>query len=193
MVEKAEYWSQQYLNQKHGWDIRSVSTPLKAYFDQLTDKSIDILVPGAGFGWEVAYLFQSGFKNVKMLDFAPEAVEIFKRNFPDFPISQILIQDFFQHSGSYDLIVEQTFFSGISPAMRKEYASKCYSLLKENGKIAGLLFNHEFQSNGPPFGGTLEEYEKIFAENFIFKKFETSYNSIKPRAERELFFIFQKK
>jgi methyl halide transferase len=193
MVEKAEYWSKQYLNQKHGWDIRSVSTPLKAYFDQLTDKSIDILVPGAGFGWEVAYLFQSGFKNVKMLDFAPEAVEIFKRNFPDFPISQILIQDFFQHSGSYDLIVEQTFFSGISPAMRKDYASKCYSLLKENGKIAGLLFNHEFQSNGPPFGGTLEEYEKIFAENFIFKKFETSYNSIKPRAERELFFIFQKK
>lgn len=193
MVEKAEFWSQQYQNQRHGWDLRSVSTPLKAYFDQLTDKSIDILVPGAGFGWEVAYLFQSGFKNVKMLDFAPEAIEIFKRNFPDFPINQILIQDFFQHSGSYDLIVEQTFFSGISRSMRKEYAKKCHTLLKDNGKVIGLLFNHEFQSDGPPFGGTIEEYKTIFIENFIFKIFETSYNSIKPRAGREFFFILKKK
>jgi methyl halide transferase len=193
MVEKSEYWSQQYQMQKHGWDIRSVSPPLKAYFDQLTDKTIDILVPGAGFGWEVAYLFQSGFRNVKMLDFAPEAIRKFKENFPRFPGDQILAENFFEHSGKYDLIVEQTFFSGISRSMRKAYARKCHTLLKENGKVIGLLFNHEFQSEGPPFGGTIEEYSTIFEEYFIFKKIEISYNSIKPRAGRELFFILKKK
>jgi len=43
-----QYWSQRYLNKNIGWDIGYPSTPLKTYFDQLEDTSIEILIPGAG-------------------------------------------------------------------------------------------------------------------------------------------------
>ena len=39
----------------------------------------------------------------------------------------------------------QTFFCAIDPSDRKKYADKIYTLLKENGKLAGVLFNHEFE------------------------------------------------
>ncbi|NNK12536.1 MAG: SAM-dependent methyltransferase, partial [Flavobacteriaceae bacterium] len=63
-----EFWDQRYLNRKMGWDIGEVSSPLKAYIDQLSSKDIRILVPGAGNGYEVAYLYENGFKDVYALD-----------------------------------------------------------------------------------------------------------------------------
>ena len=56
-----EYWDSKYDKGEIGWDIGYVSTPLKEYFDQLQDKSIKILVPGAGNAWEVEYLHKSSF------------------------------------------------------------------------------------------------------------------------------------
>lgn len=44
----AEYWNQRYLNNASQWDLGAVSPPLKAYFDQLSNKDISILIPGAG-------------------------------------------------------------------------------------------------------------------------------------------------
>ena len=188
-----EYWDKFYKNRKLGWDIGYVSTPLKIYFDQLTNKKIKILVPGAGSSWEVEYLFKQGFNNTYLLDFSKEAVNLFLTRFPDFPQNRILIEDFFTHKGKYDLIVEQTFFSSIPRSRRKEYANKMYELLKPKGKLAGLIFNHEFDFSEPPFGGTPQEYKNIFSEKFNFKHFSTAYNSIKPRKGRELFFVFEKK
>jgi thiopurine S-methyltransferase len=68
-----------------------------------------------------------------------------------------------------------------------------YQLLKSGGKLIGLLFNHEFRFEGPPFGGTQDEYKVLFEPFFKIKKMEIAHNSIKPRAGRELFIILQKK
>ena len=68
-----------------------------------------------------------------------------------------------------------------------------HSLLSPKGKIVGLLFNFPLTQEGPPFGGSKEEYLTLFSEKFTIKKLEKAYNSIKPRAGRELFFIFEKK
>ncbi len=57
------YWDQLYKHNRLGWDMGSVSSPLKAYFDQLTDNSLRILVPRAGNGWEVEYLYKNGFNH----------------------------------------------------------------------------------------------------------------------------------
>jgi thiopurine S-methyltransferase len=188
-----DYWSLQYQHGRHGWNIGSVSTPLKVYFDQLIDRNIKILIPGAGFGWEAGYLFEKGFHNTYVLDFSEEALSKFRDNFPEFPSSNILHENFFTHQGAYDLIVEQTFFSSIPRDQRNYYVQKTYQLLRESGKLCGLLFNHEFNFEGPPFGGTSDEYQKLFAHLFDFKTFETSYNSIKPRSGRELFLLLEKK
>ncbi len=184
-----EYWNSFFREGKTGWDIGYVSTPLKEYFDQLSDKSIKILVPGAGNGWEVEYLYKKGFINTFMLDFSTEAIDSFRTRFPDFPKSQIIHEDFFKHEGAYDLMVEQTFFSSLPKALRHEYIRHCHALLKPGGKWAGLLFNHEFPFDYPPFGGSPEEYSKLFENHFKLIHFTTAYNSIKPRKDRELFIL----
>ncbi len=188
-----EYWNRFYNEGKLGWDIGYVSTPLKEYFDQLDDKTIKILVPGAGSGWEAEYLYKQGFKNVYLLDFSPKAIALFKKRFPGFPESQILLEDFFEHQQKYDLIVEQTFFSSLPRNFRPRYVEQMYNLLNPGGKLVGLLFNHEFQFNEPPFGGSPDEYKMLFEKKFDFIHFDTATNSIKPRRGRELFLLMLRK
>ena len=67
-----------------------------------------------------------------------------------------------------------------------------YALLNPNGKIVGLLFDFPLTSDGPPFGGSKEEYIPYFKPLFNIEILERCYNSISPRAGRELFFKFQK-
>jgi hypothetical protein len=188
------YWDSHYTAEKKiQWDIGYPSTPIKEYIDQLKDKNQKILVPGAGSGYEVEYLYNSGFKNVFFMDFAPSAVNRFKERNPTFPEDQILVEDFFEHQGEYNLIIEQTFFSSLPRSRRHEYVQKLNELLVENAKFMGLLFNHEFNFADPPFGGTEAEYASLFRSCFNFIHFETAYNSIKPRAGREIFLLLIKK
>jgi len=90
------------------------------------------------------------------------------------------------------LIIELAFFTSFCPEKRQEYTQKVYDLLNPGGKMVGLFFNHEFGNDFPPFGGTEEEYRKLFSDKFRIKYMETAYNSIKPRAGRELFILLQK-
>lgn len=182
----ADYWTERYEGGQTGWDLKNVSPPLKTYIDQLEDKNLRILVPGAGFGYEVAYLFQKGFKHVYYLDFSPAPLEHIKNLSPEFPDDQLLCQDFFEHSGVYDLILEQTLFCAIDPDLRAKYVKKVHELLIPGGKMVGLLFNRNFDS-GPPFGGTKEEYVKRFEPFFSILKIENCYNSVTARSGTELF------
>ena len=68
MSELKEYWSQRYVDDRTGWDLGAPSTPLITYFEQLRDKSIHILIPGAGNSYEAEYLFKNGYFNVDILD-----------------------------------------------------------------------------------------------------------------------------
>lgn len=188
----AQYWQDRYLNNQIAWDLGAISPPIKAFIDQLTDKSISILIPGAGHGYEGSYLFENGFKNVYVLDFAELPLENFSIRTPDFPHSQLINDDFFNISGQYDLIIEQTLFCAIDPNLRSKYAEKAHALLKPNGRLVGLFFNRHFDG-GPPFGGTKEEYEKCFEPYFSNIQMEACYNSIKPREGTELFVILGNK
>jgi thiopurine S-methyltransferase len=188
-----EYWNNRYINNETGWDIGYVSTPLKNYFDQLKNKDLRILIPGCGNAYEAEYLFKQGFKNVFIVDIAPEAIKAFKNRVPEFPENQIFLADFFELKQTWDLIIEQTFFCALNPAMREKYTQKMQELLTKNGKLVGLLFNCELNTEHPPFGGFKEDYEKLFSKYFNIKIMETCYNSIEPRKERELFIILEKK
>ena len=188
-----QYWDKLYDSKQTGWDIGYVSTPLKEYFDQLENKDIRVLVPGAGRAWEAEYLYKSGFRNTFVLDFSENAINEFRNRCPWFPVNQIIYQDFFKHNNTYDLIVEQTFFSSLHPSLRQDFAKQLSALMNNGGKFMGLLFNHKFNFNGPPFGGSQEEYEQLFEPYFDFEISETSNNSIKPRKDREIFILLRKK
>ena len=187
------YWERKYRNQATGWDIGYASTPLTTYFDQLTNKELKILIPGGGNCYEAEYLVEKGFKNIFVIDIAEQPLINIKTRFPDFPENQLINDDFFNHHEKYDLIVEQTFFCALDPLLREMYVEKMADLLEENGKMVGLLFNFKLTEDGPPFGGSSSAYLQLFPQHFTIKKLEKSYNSIKPRNGRELFFIFEKK
>lgn len=187
-----EYWENRYKSDTANWDIGQISNPLKEYIDQLKNKNVRILIPGAGNGYELDYLIEKGFHNVFVIDYAQQPIDaIIKRN--KALKKHLICEDFFNHSETYDLILEQTFFCALEPNLRENYVSKMFDLLSEKGKIAGLLFNFELSEVGPPFGGSYEEYVNLFSKKFTIKTLEPAYNSIKPRANKELFFTFEKK
>lgn len=189
----AKYWEDRYHGNQIGWDIGYPATPLKEYFDQLEDKNLRILIPGAGNAYEAEYLFNQGFQNVSVVDLAPSALKNLKNRVPGFPDENLIEGDFFEHSGQYDLIVEQTFFCALHPELRTDYAKQMHNLLADSGKLMGLLFDDALNTEHPPYGGTKAEYQNYFNPLFTIKTFESSYNSIKPREDRELFMILIKK
>lgn len=192
-----DYWSSKYEASDTGWDTGGITTPLKTYFNQLTDKSLQILIPGCGNGYEAEYLHNMGF-NVTVLDLSEHPLQNLKKRCPTFPSGSLIQGDFFnptalEFKGKFDLIIEQTFFCALNPNLRNDYAKQIHRLLKPNGKLIGLLFNIELYHDHPPFGGSKELYKPIFEPYFEFKVFEEAYNSIAPRKGNELFINLVKK
>ena len=192
MIIDKQYWENLYKANTLGWDIGYISPPLKKYFDQLTNKDIKILIPGAGNGYEANYLINKGFKNTYYLDYSKGAIKSFKKLNPNFPNENIIKENFFKHTAKYDLIIEVAFFTSIEPDYREDLANKMYNLLNIGGKYVGLFFNHEFKLNKPPYGAMKETYLELIKDLFSVKTMELAYNSVKPREGRELFFIFKK-
>lgn len=194
MALNKTYWQQRYLEGRTGWDLGVASPPLAAYIDQLGRTDLKILVPGAGRGYEAEYLYRKGFTDFTVLDIAPFPLKQLAGRMPEFPAERLVEGDFFEYDGGpFDLILEHTFFCALPPEARPRYAEKMAELLGPGGVLAGLLFDFPLTPDGPPFGGSPEEYKALFAPAFNIRVLERARNSIPPRAGRELFFIFEKK
>lgn len=186
----ADFWQSRYEDGTTGWDIGYPSNPLKRYIDSLQEKDIRVLIPGCGNAYEAGYMFENGFTNVYIIDIALTPIENFRKKFPAFPPHQILHGDFFALNDSFDLILEQTFFCALDPSLRPAYAEKMASLLHPGGRLAGVLFSTIFEKEGPPFGGTTDEYLQLFNKHFKINKLEPEKESIPPRAGTEVFIEF---
>ena len=184
-----DYWNDQYKKDEIGWDIGFPSPAIKEYIDQLNNKNISILLPGCGNAYEAEYLLAQGFKDITLIDIAPLLTAALKKKFKNSPGEQVKIitGDFFDHIGTYHLILEQTFLSALDPSVRPKYVDKMHSLLVKSGHLAGVLFGKVFEEEGPPFGGTIQEYKSMFSPKFIIKKLEPCYNSIERRKGTEVF------
>ena len=187
------YWNNCYQNNDTGWDLGKISTPIEAYFSQLKNKELPILIPGGGNGHEAEYLLRKGFKNVFVVDISPFAIFNIKERVPNFPINQLFNKDFFKLNGTFDLIVEQTFFCAIDKNLRPAYAKKMAELLHLGGKLVGLLFDAPLNEEHPPYGGSPDEYVKYFEPYFDIEIMEPCYNSVGPRSGREVWIKMVKK
>jgi len=191
----ANYWNNRYKQGKTGWDIGYASPAITDYAKQITNKNIKVLIPGCGNAHEAESLLNLGFTNITIIDFAAEAIKNTKQKYNNYinnGMLNIVCDDFFNDNHLYDLVLEQTFFCALNPILRSNYAKHMHNILNTNGTLAGLFFNFELTEEGPPFGGSIKEYETYFKPFFTIKTFEPSYNSIKPREGRELFAILKK-
>ena len=193
----AAYWQARYATPgRDRWEAGRTTPPLRAYFEQLAVlPQPRILIPGAGRAHEAEYLHQLGFRQVIVLDLTSEPLAELAARVPDFPPKNLWQADFFDLPAgqTFDLLVEQTFFCALHPALRPAYARQCAHLLQPGGKLVGLLFDRDFPgATEPPFGGSRAEYAAYFAPYFQFIHFETAYNSLSARAGSELFICLQK-
>lgn len=182
------YWDERYDTNNTPWDIGYASPPLVDYCLKIDNKEIKILIPGCGNAHEFNALQEMGFKNVYICDISERAVANLKNNIAPHLHSFIIHSDFFDLEEQFDLILEQTFFCALHPSERDHYCNHSKRLLNPNGTIAGVLFNKNFDFDGPPFGGEIGEYIPLFSKYFKHIDFKFCENSIKPRAGSELFF-----
>ena len=193
MKLNSKFWEERYLKGEDKWNVGEISTPIKEYIDQITNKKIKILIPGAGNGYEFEYLIKNGFENSFVVDYAATPLENINKRIPNLDENQLINSDFFELEGNFDLIIEQTFFCALNPELREDYVRKMKLILNPKGKVAGLLFQFPLTAEGPPFGGSKEEYITLFQKDFNIITMEMAYNSIASRKNKELFVIFEKK
>jgi SAM-dependent methyltransferase len=187
----ALYWDAQWKSNTIGWDLGMPAPPLVSLINSLENKDAKILIPGCGSAYEAEYLISKGFTDVTLIDISETASTILKEKFLNQDAVKVLCEDFFKLEDKFDVIIEQTFFCALPPSMRQRYVWKMHNLLSDNGILSGLLFNRQFDVS-PPFGGSLEEYEKLFQTAFHIDQLSTANNSVTPRANTELFFSFVK-
>ena len=188
----SDYWNKRYVEEDFPWDLGKPSPPLQNYYSTLENKNIRILIPGAGNGYEAAELNQLGFKNVFLLDWSDTVLANFRKNNPEFPSDHVIQADFFDYSNQFDLILEQTFFCALYPALRTKYVVKMMELLVAGGKLCGVLFDFPLTEKGPPFGGSPGEYIDLFSPYFSVLKLERCPDSEPSREGKELFLELQK-
>jgi len=187
------FWDNRYKTKETGWDLGKISPPLKAYFDQLKNKNLKILIPGGGHSYEAEYLHAKGFMNVYVVDVSITALSNLKDRVVDFPSNHLIQNDFFDVDSAFDLIIEQTFFCAINPNLRPAYAAKAFEILNTTGKMVGLLFDEPLNHDKPPFGGDKSEYMDYFHPYFEILIMEEAHNSIESRRGKELFFKIEKR
>ncbi len=199
-LSTARFWNEIYeSNEKPRWDLGGAAPPLEGLFSSpdfpLTPPA-RIAVLGCGWGNEVALAVSHGFETVGF-DFAPLAIEGAKKLVTD-PKATFVCADFFeaakdpQYMGTFDAVIEHTSFVAIQPERRAEYARVIHQLLKPEGWLFALFYNHG-KPDGPPFDTSRADVDKYFAHLFEFNYIEKATNSIERRAGKEWLAMFRKR
>ena len=127
------------------------------------------------------------------LDISEHPLNEIRKRVPEFPSDQLLCADFFDCEMKFDIIIEQTFFCAINPVLRLNYVEQCFKLLEEKGMLTGLFFDAELYSDHPPYGGSTDEYTKLFTPYFKEISMKEESLSDPDRLGREIWVEMRKR
>jgi len=171
-----QYWEMLYEQGKDNWDLGKVTPALLDFFENpLCPKDGDVLVPGAGRGWDAEAWAKRGH-NVIATDFCSYVFDILEKLADKMHNLKVLNTDMFLLSPfdknipgkKFDIIYDYCSFNSIHPGRRDEYIEMLLRMIKDDGLVIGFFFplNDEKLREIPPYNISSEELEVRF--NGIF-------------------------
>lgn len=187
----AKKWNDHYLQNDFPWDLGEPSPIFVKYFENFDGKNQTAIVPGAGRGNDAIFLAQKGF-GVTILDVSEKALEIVQERAEELDLKINLVcgdVTNYTFENKFDFWVEHTCFCAIHPTERESYIKTASKNLKPNGTFIGALMSFPLTEEGPPFGGSKEEYLERFEKDFEILKLENNKHFVERRKDREFFIL----
>jgi SAM-dependent methyltransferase len=163
-------WDECYRNGEVFWDKGAPAPAMKQY---LAHQAVDgrALVPGCGRGNEVALAVEHGL-DAMGLDIAPTAVAEARALYP-YLAERFMTGSLFdppeEMRGTYDVVLEHTCMSGLTPALRADYRRGIDLTLRRGGLLIGMWFINpalDQGKKGPPFPFSVADLTALFAEGY---------------------------
>lgn len=161
-----DFWQSRYDEGVLPWDLAGPSP----HFVALAQNEPTLfrgkwLVPGAGRGHDAAFIASLG-ADVLAIDYASGAKSSAAKLYADL---NFIEADIFKLDASYhdqfDGVLEHTCFCAINPKYRRDYALMASQVLKPDGQLLGVFWEHG-DPDGPPFSTTQEEIRSVFEPYF---------------------------
>ncbi len=183
-------WEQRYRTGDMPWE-KGAPHPAIVEFLQRVPMRGRVFVPGCGTGHDVRAIAATA-DEVVGLDIAPSAIAAAKNQL------RIGGEDYFlgdlfalpaEMRSAFDWVVEHTCFCAISPTMRGDYVRAVASALKPGGRLFGVFYltpKMDPGEEGPPFGTSIHELDKLFAPHFATEKEWVPTATYPGRKNREL-------
>ena len=195
-------WNERYRSGDTPWEKGGPAPPLLEVIEKKSEGiwgNETVLVPGCGTGHDVRALAELGL-DVLGLDLAQEAIDK-ARSHPAKGGEKFSLGDFldpaWQEGKTFSAIWEHTCYCAISPSRRPDYAAACGALLKPGAHLVGVFFltpnDPGEESDGPPFGASIEEIDGRFAPFFDRVEAWVPEKSYPGREGREWLAIYRRK
>ncbi len=185
------HWEDLYLQGRTPWDAGGTPRDLEEW---LTGKAPRgrALVPGCGTGYEAARLAAAGM-SVVAIDFSPAAVARAKKICRG-TAARVLQADFFDADlGCFDLIYERAFLCALPPRLREPWARRCADLLSPGGLLAGLFFTDPAAQDGPPFGISTRNLDRLLEPGFELRDDRGTRGSLPVFEGRERWQVWERR
>ena len=162
------YWEDRYQNQDMPWEKGGPSPGLVDFLQAQPELARGtVCVPGCGTGHDVRAWASTGFQ-VTGLDLAPSAIRLAREATTLAGLRAEFYQtDFLRDppKRQFDWIFEHTLFCAIQPSEREMYVQAVLNWLQPGGHY--LAVNYLIpDTDGPPFGATIEELHERFLPHF---------------------------
>jgi methyl halide transferase len=161
-----------------------------------------VLVPGCGHGHDLLPLSGSGAVEIIGLDIAPGAVAAARQRTAALTNVSVIEGDVFEYAhgagrGQFDWMFEHTCFCAIDLERRDDYVRAASAALKSGGHFLAVFYLNpwdpgEDQSQGPPFGTTVEELDRRFSPHFTLLESYVPTVSYSGREGKELVRLLQR-
>jgi SAM-dependent methyltransferase len=130
------------------------------------------------------------------LDIAPLALDLARRHAP-VAGENYMRGDLFhlppECRGAFDGAFEHTCFCAIDPLLRTEYVAAVRNVLRPGGRLFAVFFlDPGNDGDGPPFGCTTAELDRLFARNFRLIEEHAEIPTYAEREGRELLRLYER-